>query len=592
MFRTIGIISLTVTLCAASIAKSDDTANEKDKTSKAKVAKIALKGEMPESAGAVGLFGDIDPNLRQMILRLDRAAKDESISAVVLRIQNPTLGRGKIEELRAAIARVREKGKKVVAELTMAMSGDYLLACACDEIVMPESGVILVPGVRAEVTFYAGLLEKLGIEADMMQVGDFKGAAEPLTRKSMSKEFRQQYQSLIDDLYDQLVDTIAKDRKLPGNKVKQLIDTGLFTASNAKKAGLIDMVAYDDATAPRLAKQLDVEEVELVAKYGKKKVDTDFSGMMGFIKLFELMAGTQPSQRSSKNKKIAIVYAVGPIMTGASSASVFGSETMGSDTIVKALRKAKDDETVVAIVLRVDSPGGSALASDLIWREITQIKKPIIASMGDTAASGGYYISMGCDKIYAEPGTITGSIGVVGGKLAVGGMFKKVDIHTEVLSRGKNSGLFSTESKFTDSEREVSKKMMEEVYRQFTQKAADGRKMKIEQLEKLAGGRIWTGRQAKKNGLLDELGTLRDALSAAKKQAGLGEGDKVELLVLPKPSNPFDQLLGVSAMAPDVKSAVQSAAPTVSKRVEEVGILRRLFAEPAVLIRPYQIEIK
>ena len=173
---------------------------------------------------------------------------------------------------------------------------------------------------------------------------------------------------------------------------------------------------------------------------------------------------------------------------------------MGSDTVVKALRKAAKDETVVAIVLRVDSPGGSALASDLIWREITKIKKPVIASMGDVAASGGYYISMGCDKIFAEAGTLTGSIGVVGGKIVTEGLFNKVGVTTDVISRGKNSGMLSSQSKFTASEREVWKAMMDKIYQQFTEKAAAGRHMKLAELQKLAGGRVWSGRQAKKRG--------------------------------------------------------------------------------------------
>jgi len=442
------------------------------------------------------------------------------------------------------------------------------------------------------VSFYGGLFEKLDIEADMIQIGSYKGAAEPFTRKGMSDDFRKQYELLIDDLYAQLIETIAADRKLGKDKVKQLIDTGLFTATSAKEAGLIDTVSYDDATSTRLQDQLGVDEVDIVAKYGRKKVDTDFSGMMGFIKLFELMTGAEPSNRTSKHKKIALVYAVGPIMTGSSSASLFGGEVVGSDTIVKALRKANKDETVAAIVLRVDSPGGSALASDLMWREIQRIEKPVIASMGDVAASGGYYISMGCDKIFAEPGTVTGSIGVVGGKIVTSGLFEKVGVTTEVISRGKNTGILSTESKFSDSERKAYKETMEDIYRQFTTKAAEGRGMKIRQLEKLAGGRVWTGRQAKENGLVDELGTLRDAILAAKKEAGMGEDDKAELLILPEPTSIFDELLGVQAAAPAVEKSIESIAPGSTKHLRQLDMLRRLFAEPGVLVMPYQLGIK
>jgi protease-4 len=207
--------------------------------------------------------------------------------------------------------------------------------------------------------------------------------------------------------------------------------------------------------------------------------------------------GGESSSSERKGKKIAVVYAIGPIMTGKSEGGLFGGETMGSTTIIEALRKANEDKNVVAIVLRVDSPGGSALASDLIWHETQVIKKPLVASMGDVAASGGYYISMGAKKIFAAPSTITGSIGVVGGKLAMTGLFGKVGITTETIERGKNSGIFSSSGKFTDSQREVVKKMMEDMYAQFTSKAAKGRNMPVENLRKLAGGRVYSGRQAK-----------------------------------------------------------------------------------------------
>ena len=573
--------------------RADDAQTVKTEVDKAKAAEIIVKGSLSESPGAIGIFGEIDETLRDMIERIDRATKDKEVAAIILKIRNPAIGRGKLEELRSAILRARAAKKKVVAQLSIATMADYLLASACDEIEMPESGSLIIPGIRAEASFYGGLFEKLDIEADMIQIGAYKGAAEPFTRKGMSDDFRKQYELLVDDLYAQIIETIATDRKLDKDKVKQLIDIGLFTADSAKEAGLVDTVAYDDATVGRLKEQLEVDEVEVLAKYGRKKVDTDFSGMMGFVKLFELMMGAEPSKRSSKNKKIALVYAVGPIMTGSSSASMFGGEVVGSDTIVKALRKANDEETVAAIVLRVDSPGGSALASDLIWREIKRIDKPVIASMGDVAASGGYYISMGCDKIYAEPGTITGSIGVVGGKIVTSGLFEKVGVNTEVISRGKNTGILSTESKFTDSERKAYKETMEDIYRQFTTKAAEGRGMNVKQLEKLAGGRVWTGSQAKKNGLVDEIGTLRDAILAAKKEAGMGEDDKAELLILPEPTSIFDELLGIQAAAPAIEKSVESVAPGFTKHLRQLDILQRLFAaEPGVLVMPYQLEIK
>ena len=517
---------------------------------------------------------------------------DKEIAAVILEVRNPSIGRGKLEELRAAIRRLRQSGKPVIAEVETGTSADYLIAAACDEIAMPESGVLMIPGVRAEVTHYKGLLDKLGIEADMMQMGDFKGAAEPFTRTDMSPEFRKQMEAVIDDIYQQLIDTIAADRKLDAAKVRELIDQGLITPAEAQKAGLIDRVVYREDLRKQLQEKLSVNEVSLVENYGKKRVEDDFSGMLGMIRLFELMMGVEPTSRASSGKKLAVIYASGMIMPGKSSSGLMG-ELMGSDTIVKAINKASQDKTVMAIVLRVDSPGGSALASDLIWNAIRRCDKPVVASMGDTAASGGYYISMGCDKIYAEPGTITGSIGVVGGKLALGGMFGKIGVNTDVISRGQNSGLLTTESRFTESERAAWKKMMEEIYRQFVGKAAEGRQMKVDELAQLAGGRIWTGRQAKENRLVDEVGTLKDAIAEAKKMAGIPADEKVELLTLPEPVNIFEQMFGgdISMRVSDL-TRVLSLPPEVSRVLRQAEAWSRLLAEPVVLASPYHLQIR
>ena len=566
---------------------ADDVAGGK----KLKVASIPISGSLSEAPGGSGLFGELTIGLSEVIARLDRAAQDKEIAAVVLELREPQVGRGKLEELRTAIGRVRQAGKPVLAEMNAGTTADYLVACACDAIVMPESGELMIPGVRAEVTFYKGLFDKLGVKAEMMQVGDFKGAAEPMTRTEMSPEFRRQYETLLDDFFEQMIAAIAADRKLDAARVRELIDIGLFSPEKAKAAGLVDHVAYHDELVSLLQTRLAADKVEVVENYGKKKIDNDFSGMLGMIKLFEMLMGNEPKQRVSGSKKIAVVYAVGTIMTGESSIDFLGEQSLGSDTIVKALRKASADKTVAAIVLRVDSPGGSALASDLIWREIQQIEKPVIASMGDVAASGGYYISMGCDRIFAEPGTLTGSIGVVGGKVALKGLFDKVGVNTEVISRGKNSGILSTDTPFTDSERDAWRGMMHEIYRQFTTKAAAGRKLDLAKLETLAGGRVWTGRQAKANGLVDEIGTLRDALKAAKKAAGLVEDEKVELMTLPEPRTIFDQLFGGGPSA-RLTADVDAALPGAAQSLREVARLRKLFAEPAVLIMPYPTTIK
>ena len=251
------------------------------------------------------------------------------------------------------------------------------------------------PGVRAEITFYKGLLDKLGLQFDALQMGKYKGAVEPMTRNEMSKPLRESYDALVDDIYGDLVATIAADRKLKDYQVKTYLDQGLFTAQAAKKVGLIDETLYADELQDAIKKSLKVNDIDVVTNYKKKRIETDFSGIGGMMKMLDLFMGGKPSESTSKKPKIAVIYAVGAIMEGKSTNDMFGGDsTAGSTTIAGAIRKAADDAKVSAIVLRIDSPGGSAVASDLIWRETVRAKKPVIASMSDVAASGGYYIAM------------------------------------------------------------------------------------------------------------------------------------------------------------------------------------------------------
>ncbi len=563
---------------------------------KVRLAHIVIEGQLPESAGMMSLFGDLGIDLRKTISRIDKVAKDGSVAGLILDIRATALSRGKLNELSAAVTRVRASGKKVVATLDSAMGAQYLLASACDEIVMPESGTVLITGVQLQFVYLKDLLAKLGMEADIIQVGDYKGAAETLSRSGMSEPVRKNMTALADDLYDQMLTTIAQNRQLRVEEVTQAIDTGMFTTQQARESGLIDRVLYADAFRKHLATQYKTDQLVYVMNYAKKKVDTDFSGPMGMIKLFQAILGTGSHGKQDKKPKIALVYAVGPIMTGKSQSGALGGSSMGSTTMVEALQEAARDEQVKAIVLRVNSPGGSALASDLIWRTTQTIDKPLVASMGDVAASGGYYISMGADRIVAEPGTITGSIGVVGGKVTIGGLQDKIGFATEVIQRGKNSGIFSGINKFSDSERKVIRHMMQDIYRQFTTKAAAGRKLPPAQLEALAGGQVYTGRVAKRHGLVDELGTLNDAIRIAKQLAGLEADAQIGLKVLPKPENPLEALFGADLDEErEARIALRSLTrllPGLSSYLRRAIELYPLMREPTLTIMPYWIEVQ
>jgi protease-4 len=565
------------------------------------LAHIKLSGSLDESPpSADPLFGGMSENFKSKLDRIKKARKDPAIQGLYLQLDGLGIGWAKVDELSRTLADFRKSGKKVFAYLDGGSAKDYLVALACDEVCLPESGWLMLTGLRAEVSFYKDLFEKIGVKADMLQMGDFKAAAEPYTRNSMSEPARKQLTSVIDDYYERsLVERIVRqraDHKLTAEQVKKLIDDGPHTARSALKAGLIDRVAYTDDYRAALKKQLKADQLKIVKDYGKdRKEDLDFSNPFAILKML-----APPKTKESKNPKIAVIYAVGVITTGKSAEGLFGAETVGSTTMIQAIRQAEKDDTVKAIVLRVDSPGGSALASDLIWHELKNSKKPVVASMSDVAASGGYYISMAAKKIYADPGTLTGSIGVVGGKLALGGSFNKVGIKTEIISRGANSGILSTEKPFSESERKTMTGLMRDIYDQFLDKALEGRKnagkkMTRKDLVNLAGGRIWTGRQAKENGLIDELGSLDDAIAAARKLTDLPADKEPELLLLPKSRSFLDTLiedkLGGRVPAMQMRQLLRDV-PELQRKLRSLDCMLQLRGEPVWMTLPYHIEME
>jgi protease-4 len=570
---------------------------EKQPTKLVKVAHIKLSGSLEEKAPTVDpLLGALGETFKDKLDRIRKAGDDKNIDALLLEIDNLGGGWGKLNELTQAIAAFRAKGKKAFAHMEEGNTKDYLVALACDEVCLPESAWLMLTGLRIEVSFYKDLLDKIGVKADMLHIGDYKSAAEPFTRDSLSEPNRKQLTSVLDDYFDhEIVARIVKSRKnLTAEKVKKLIDKGPFAARAARKSGLIDRLAYLDDYENDLKKVLGADGVRVVRDYGKKKEED-----LDIFSLYKkLIWGNSSKNTGGKGPKVAVIYANGAITTGKSTPSLLGGESMGSDTIIKAIRDAEKNSSVKAIVLRVNSPGGSALASDLIWNELKRSKKPVVASMADVAASGGYYISMAAKKIYAEPGTLTGSIGVVGGKMATHGLWGKAGIKTEVISRGAHSGILTSDEPFSDSEKKSMKALMVDVYDQFVDKALQGRhkagkKMKREELLALAGGRIWTGRQAKENGLIDELGTLHDAIKAAAKMGGLPEDKEPELLLLPKSKGLLDALFGSQL---DVSAKVLQPAlkkmPELAGKLQGVDGLLQLRREPVWAVLPFRIEVK
>ena len=483
---------------------------------------LDLSGSIPEQPPSdLGLFFDArPPSLRALVESLDRGAQDPKVKGAVLRVGSLSdAGWGKVQELRDAIARFRKSGKPAYAHLEMCGNREYYLATACSKIFAVRSALLLVSGLSAEVTFFRNTLDKLGVQAEFEGVGKYKNAPNQFTEAGFTGPHREQTEALLDSLFDQYVGAIAEGRKKTREEVKDLIDHGPYDGPSALAAGLVDELVYHD-------------EVEKRIKSSDRLTPGRYlRGARGF--------------GLDSRPKVALIYAVGQIVSGESQAGPLSGEVVGSDTMVRAIREARKDTSIRAIVLRVDSPGGSGTASDVIWREVSLARreKPVVVSMGDVAASGGYYIAMGGDAIVAEPGTITGSIGVFSGKFNLRGLYDKVGLTKEILVRGNNAAIFSDYRPWSEDEKVRIRTLMRSFYDEFISKAAEGRKKTVEEIDRVAQGRVWTGAEALKVGLVDSLGGLDTALAIARARAKIGVGAELDLVVLPERKGLFDLLM-------------------------------------------------
>lgn len=475
--------------------------------------------EQPAPSDLGSLFENRPPSLRALVEALDRGAKDPKVKAVVIRVSIlPDAGWAKVQELREAIERFKTSGKPAYAHLEFCGNKEYYLATACTKIYAVPTAILNVTGLSAEVTFFRGALDKLGVQAQFEGVGKYKNAPNQFTEKSFTEPHREQTEALLDSLFGEYVAAIAKSRNQSEARAREMLDGGPFDGERAKAAGLVDELLYQD----ELNERLKGAEKVTPGRYVRSARGFGLDG----------------------RPKIALIYAVGDIVPGESQ-SGFAGEFMGSDTVARAIREARKDGDIKAVVLRVDSPGGSGTASDVMWREVELARKakPVVISMGDVAASGGYYLSMGGDVIVAQPGTITGSIGVFGGKLATQGLYDKLGLSKEIVTRGRNAALFSAYRPWTDEERATFRKLMTSFYDEFVTKAAAGRKKTYDEIHAVAQGRVWTGAQALEVGLVDKLGGLEDAVDVAKERAKIGKEQEVALVILPERKGVFQTLM-------------------------------------------------
>ena len=469
------------------------------------------------------LLGGDAATVRSLVESLRKAKGDSRITSVLLLPSTLELPFwAKVQELRDAIVDFRQSGKQVVAFLEYGGDREYYLASAADRVFMLPSSPLDLTGIASYELFLRGALDKLGAYPDFVHVGAYKTAVNTFTEKGFTPEHREMTESLNRDLYEQLVRGIAETRRKTPDEVRRLIDEGPFTAEAAKQAGLVDELAYLDQIDDRVAALKAEEEDE-----GRDRVEEE-----DYRRVTAASLGIRPRSR------IAVLYASGVIASGSSSQDTINGAVVGSDTIVEQLERIRDDESIRAIVLRVDSPGGSAVASDVIWRELSITRdenpsRPLIASMSDLAASGGYYISMPAQVIVAQPSTLTGSIGIFGGKIAVGEGLGKIGVTTETVQSGRNATLGSPFTPFTPEQRSKIQAFMNSFYEDFVEKAAQSRKKTPAQIDTVAQGRVWTGRQAREHGLVDELGGLDRAIAIAKSRAGIPDDEEVELVAYP-----------------------------------------------------------
>ena len=525
---------------------------------------LTLSGEIQEKAESnfwMTLLGAKQPlSMYDIWMNIRKAKADSRIKCLFLRLGYLESDWAKIEELRDLVLDFRKSGKKAYAYIEEAPEFDkeYYLATACDRIILHPLGWMGVNGIGGYIPFFKKALDKLGIEAEIEHVEEYKTAYNMFTEEGFTPAHKRMMESIYGSLFSYYVKKVAEARKKSEEEIKKLIDGGFFQGKEALKAGLVDELLFED------------ELEELLKENGRKleKISHD-----------EYLKVKPHSLGIYRGKKIVLIYGMGPIHGGESL-----YQTMGSQTVARWLKLARQDRSVAAVILRVDSPGGSAVASDVIWREVvlTKKRKPLVVSMSDVAGSGGYWISMAADKIIAQPQTLTGSIGVISGKFNAARLFQKLGITSERLVYGKSADIYSPFRELTPEEKQVLKNEILWVYDRFLDKVAEGRKMKKEEVDKIGKGRVWTGSQAKELGLVDEIGGLSRAMELAKELAKIPVGEAVKLVVWPKKLSLIDFLMG--RRVPGLKLFL---APM---REEMLSTLELLEREKMLAIMPFWIK--
>ncbi len=527
---------------------------------------LRVGGDLAEVSptDVVGYFRGVKaPTVRSIVDSLHKAKVDARVRAVLLKptgFDSPFWG--KVQEIREAVLDFRKSGKPIYAYLEYGGDREYYLATAADKVFLMPSASLDLEGVATYELFLRGTLDKIGAYPDLHHIGDYKTYTNTFTEKGFTPAHREMDESMNRDLYEQIVRDVADGRRKSEAEVRRLIDEGPFLPEDALHAGLIDDVQYED----------QVEE-KLRGGEAPRRIDGDDYARVSLS-----------SVGLNRGPRIAVIYAAGEINGGRSGFDPVNGAVIGSDTLIDYIRQARHDNSVRAIVLRVDSPGGSSIASDAIWRELTiarheRADRPIVASMSDLAASGGYYISLPAQVIVAQPSTLTGSIGILGGKFVTGGVYEKLGARIDSTSIGKNAEINSPARRYNPSELGKLQEQLQAFYDQFVEKVAESRHSTPEKIDAIAQGRVWTGRQAKQNGLVDQLGGLDQAIAIAKQRAKIAASSDVELVVYP-PRKSFYELLSDQLSGTGESAAISDWVSTNLSHgeIEALRALRSPFA--------------
>jgi len=573
--------------------------DRKTKAALPHVAYFDIAGPIVEKPADFSFFGDDDvTTLRSLIDRLHKAKEDKGIRAVLVTFGAETeLKLAQAEEIRAALAEISKAGKPTFVHADSYDTPTYIAACGADHICMLEGGDLLLPGVGMEAMFARGLLDKVGVKADYIQIGEYKGADEALTRSGPSEQLKGELNKLSDALYQEIVDTISASRHLSQSDVRGIIDDSMMNGAAAKDRGLIDHLVDQDGLRDLIASQLKLKDkkIEIVHDYGRPaREEVDFSNPLS---LFASIASRH--EEPSGKPQVALVYLTGVITDGDGGRSLTGGQSAGSEELRKAFRMAARDKNIKSVVIRIDSPGGSAVASEVIWQAARHVEatKPLIVSVGSMAASGGYYVASASDRIFADPGAIVGSIGVVGGKFVYADLMSKLGITSQSFTRGENANLYSSTQPFTDHQRKMVTAWMRQTYDQFTQRVMTTRKGKIEKIDDVARGRIFSSKQGKSVGLVDEIGGLQQAIGYAAKKANLSDGE-YDIRVLPPAKTLADIFTGrdpadaATSIRPQIvispASLIRTLDPLVRDSLgQQLQALQLLQRHPVLLMTPF-----